>query len=56
MDPVYISVGIVTGWGIGVQSRKKAFLHSVNIGFGALPASYSMDTEGSFPRSKASGA
>jgi hypothetical protein len=56
-------VGIATGYWLdnrGGQSsspgRVKNFLHVVQTGSGANPASYPMGTGGSFPRGKAAGA
>jgi hypothetical protein len=53
------SVGIATGWAAGVrfraESRDFSLLHSSQTGPGARPASYPMDTGGSFPGGKAAG-
>jgi hypothetical protein len=61
----YSTVGIATDYGlddgeigvrIPVRSRIFSFLHVVQTGSGAHPASYPMGMWGSFPRDKAAGA
>jgi hypothetical protein len=48
------SVGIATGCTAG--RGEFSLIHNVQIGSGALPASYPMGTRGSFPGGKAAGA
>jgi hypothetical protein len=62
MEFIFV-VGIATGYGlddrgVGVPSpgRVKNFLHSVQTGSGAHPASYPVGTGGSFPGGKVAGA
>jgi hypothetical protein len=51
------SVGMATGWTAGVRfpagARDFSFLRSIQDCSGAHPASYPMDTKGSFPGVKA---
>jgi hypothetical protein len=57
-----ISVGRATGYGLDGRVRFPAgvtdfsLLHSVQTGSEAHPASYTIDTGGSFPGNKAAGA
>jgi hypothetical protein len=57
------AVGIATGYEAGLPrgrssrgGKKLSLLHVVYTGSGAHPASYPMDTGGSFPGDKAAGA
>jgi hypothetical protein len=54
------SDGIATGWTAGVRFPSKArdfsLFHNLQTGSGAHPASYPMDTGGSFPGGNVAGA
>jgi hypothetical protein len=53
------SVGIPTGWTVGVRfpaaARNFSLFHSVQIGSGAHPVSYTMRNGGLFPEGKEAG-